>query len=185
MKFFKLKKEWLNPIKEQPFKIINVTIENVLTYEKDIKWLINCFHKRYDWDGFLKWEDIINRLETNKNIFFLCEYNNKIIGWVWARTGEVEINKEHIKFYCKISDNIIYAYNNFIVSSKLIDKPENSAVLFLNLAFSKLFDLGFEEILSDIETSNKYTYNMCNSIGMREYNWISELMLDVKDKWGN
>lgn len=185
MKFFKLKKEWLNSINEQPFQIIDITIENVLEYQNDIKLLIECFHKRYEWNGFINWEDIINRLQTGKNIFFLCKYNNDIIGWVWARKGEVEINKEHIKFYCKIPDNMIYAYNNFMVSSKLINKPENSAVLFLNLAFSKLFDLGFEEIVSDIETSNKYTYNMCNTIGMHENNWIAELIINVKDKWGN
>lgn len=182
---FKLKKDWIIPINEQPFKLIDITIQNVLNYENDIKWLIECFHKRYNWDGFLKWEDIINRLQTGKNIFFLCQYNDTIIGWVWARKGEVEIDKEHIKFYCKIPDNMIYAYNNFMVSSKIINKPVNSAVLFLNLVFNKLFDLGFEEIVSDIETSNKYTYNMCNSIGMCEDNWISDLIINVKDKWGN
>lgn len=182
---FKLKKDWIIPIDEQPFRLIDITIENVLNYENDIKWLIECFHKRYDWDGFIKWEEIINRLENGKNIFFLCEYNEKKIGWVWARKGEVNIDKEHLKFYCKIPNNMIFAYNNFIVSSKIISKPEYSGVYFLNLAFNKLFEMGFDEIISDIESSNKHTYNMCRMIGMREENWISELIINTKDKWGN
>jgi len=182
---FKLKKEWVKNIDETPFKIVNVTKENVFVYENDIKWLINCFHKRYDWDGFLKWTDIINRLENGKNIFFLCEYNNKFIGWVWGRTDAVEINKDNLKFYSKLPNTMIWAYNNFMVSSKIINKPENASVYFLNLAFNKLFEFGYENIVSDVETSNDHMHNVCNMIGMRKENWICDLITNTKDNWGN
>jgi hypothetical protein len=94
---YKLIKEWLVIPNEQPFKLINIDTTNVLNYQSDIKWLIDSFNKRYDWDGFPIWEDVINRVQTGTNIFFLCEYNSKIIGWVWFRKGEVDINKDYIE----------------------------------------------------------------------------------------
>jgi hypothetical protein len=182
---YKLIPDWLVKSETQPFNLINVDTTNVLQYENDIKWLMNAFNKRYNWDGFPTWEDVINRLQSDKNIFFLCQYNDKIIGWVWFRIGEVDINKEHVKFYCKTSDKIVWGYNNFLASSKIIDKPENSGFYWCNLMFNKLFELGIEEILVDTETSNKQSALMCSMNGMREIDWISDLINNVKDKWGN
>lgn len=182
---FKLKKDWIIPIDEQPFKLIDITIENVINYEKDIKWLIKCFHKRYDWDGFPNWETVIDRLKTDRNFFFLCQYSDKIIGWVWFRRGEVDINKEHIKFYCKTNDTTAWGYNNFLVSSKIINKPKDSGVLWCNLMFKKLFELGMETILVDTETTNTQSAKMCELNGMKKEDWINDLINNVKDKWGN
>jgi hypothetical protein len=182
---YKLIEDWFLPIDNQPFKIINIDVTNVLDYENDIKWLINSFHKRYEWDGFPNWEMIISRLEKGNNFFFLCQYNETIIGWVWFRKGEVDIIKEHVKFYCKTDNETVWGYNNFLVSSKLINKPENSGIFWCNLIFKKLFKLGIKTILVDTETSNEQSTKMCELNGMKKENWVNDLIINVKDKWGN
>jgi hypothetical protein len=173
---YKLIKEWLITPNEQPFKIINVDINNVLEYQSNIDWIIESFNNRYEWGGFPKWEDVINRLETGKNFFFLCEYNDKIIGWVWFRKGEVDINKDHIKFYSKTNDTTVWGFNNFLVSNKIIQKPNNAGGLWCSLMFEKLFELGMTDILVDVESWQDISLKMCEESGMKKVDWINELV---------
>lgn len=172
---FKLKKEWLSSTDTQPFNIIDVDISNVFEYENEIKWLIDCFHKRYVWNGFPNWEQVINRLKNN-NILFLCEYNNKIIGWSWFKLGEVDINKEHIKFYAKTNDKTVWTYNNFLVSNKIREKPKNSGTLWYILVFEKLFNNGIIDVLVDVESWQESAIKMCEESGMKRIDWINELI---------
>lgn len=173
---YKLIKEWLVTPSEQPFNIINIDINNVLNYQNDIKWLIDSFQKRYNWDGFPTWEDVYNRLMTGKNIFFLCEYDNKIIGWVWFRRGEVDINKDYIKFYSKTSDTTVWGYNNFLVSNKIVEKPNNAGTLWCCLMFKTLFEMGIENVLVDVESWQEPSLKMCDESGMKKIDWINELV---------
>lgn len=173
---YKLIPEWLIEPETQPFKIINVDIQNVLEYQNDIKWLIDSFQKRYNWDGFPVWEDVINRLQNGNNIFFLCEYNEKIIGWVWFRKGEVNINKDYIKFYSKTNETTVWGYNNFLVSNKIIEKPNNAGTLWCCLMFQKLFQLGITDVLVDVESWQEPSLKMCEESGMRKIDWINELV---------
>lgn len=173
---YKLIEEWLITPAEQPFKIINVDIKNVLEYQTDIKWLIDSFQKRYNWDGFPKWEDVINRLQIGSNIFFLCEYNEKIIGWVWFKKGEIDINKDYIKFFCKTDDETVWGYNNFLVSNKIVEKPFNAGTLWCCLMFKKLFEMGIKNILVDVESWQEPSLKMCDESGMKKIDWINELV---------
>jgi len=173
---YKLIQDWLIIPNIQPFNIIDINIDNILQYENDIKYLIKSFHNRYEWDGFPKWEDIIGRLNTGKNLFFLCQYNNKIIGWVWFRRGEVDINKDYIKFYCKTNDTTVWGYNNFLVSNKIIQKPDNAGTLWCSLMFQKLFELGIKDILVDVESWQHISLKMCEESGMKKIDWINELV---------
>jgi len=173
---YKLTEEWLPKPENQPFNIIDIDINNVYNYQNDIKWLINSFHKRYEWDGFPSWGEVIVRLETGKNFFFLCEYNKKIIGWVWFKKGEVDINKEHIKFYAKTNEQTAWGYNNFLVSSKLVDRPANAGFFWCNLHLRRLFDLGIKDILIDVESWQDVSLKMCDMNGMQKIDWINELV---------
>jgi hypothetical protein len=173
---YKLIKEWLITPKEQPFKIINVDTTNLLQYESNIKWLINSFNSRYEWDGFPTWEVVVDRVQYGKNFFFLCEYNEKIIGWVWFKKGEVDINKDYIKFYCKTNDTTVWGYNNFLVSNKIIEKPNNAGTLWCTLMFEKLFELGMTDVLVDVESWQDISLKMCDESGMKKIDWINELV---------
>lgn len=176
---FKLNKEWIPILDDNSskiFSIIDIDMNNVFNYENDVKWLIECFHKRYEWDGFPNWETIISRLETGKNIFFLCQYNNKIIGWCWWRIGEVDINKEYIKFYCKTNNTTVWGYNNFLVSNKIIKKPENSGTLWMQLMFKKLIEMGMVNILADVESWQTPAIEMCTNSGMKQIDWITNII---------
>jgi hypothetical protein len=173
---YKIIEEWLLIPNNQPFKVINIDINNVLKYQIDIKWLINSFNKRYDWDGFPTWEDVINRVQTGNNILFLCEYNQTIIGWVWFRKGEVDINKNYIKFYSKTNDTTVWGYNNFLVSNKIIQKPHNAGTLWCCLMFEKLFEMGITDILVDVESWQEPSLKMCEESGMKKINWINQLI---------
>ncbi len=176
---FKLKKEWLFVLDNQPFNIIDINIKNVFEYETDIKWLIDCFHKRYVWNGFPNWEQVIDRLNDDNNFLFLCQYNDKIIGWCWAKRNEVDINKEHIKFYTKTNNTTAWGYNDFLVSNKIREKPKNSGTLWLNLVFKTLFENGITDILADVESWQEPAIKMCEGIGMKKIDWISELFKDA------
>jgi hypothetical protein len=171
---YKITPEWLIEPSEQPFKIINVDTTNVLEYENDIRWLISSFHKRYEWDGFPDWEAVINRLQKGNNIFFLCEYNTKIIGWVWFRKGEIDINKDYIKFYTKTDDTTVWGFNNFLVSNKIIQKPEDAGTIWCSLMFKTLFDMGMNQILVDIESWQDISVKMCEQSGMKKDNWVTK-----------
>jgi hypothetical protein len=173
---YKLIEEWLPIPDNQPFKIINIDVTNVLQYENDIKWLIENFHKRYEWDGFPDWEVVISRLQSGNNFFFLCQYNDKIIGWVWFRKGEVDINKDHIKFYCKTNEETVWGYNNFLVSSKLVDRPKDAGFYWCNLHLKTLFEMGIKDILIDVETWQEVSLKMCDLNGMRKIDWITNLI---------
>jgi hypothetical protein len=172
---YKLIPEWLVTPDTQPFKIINVDTTNLLNYENDIKWLIESFNKRYEWDGFPTWNQVKQRLSLN-NFFFLCEYNDKIIGWVWFRKGEVDINKEYIKFYSKTNDTTVWGYNNFLVSNKIIEKPYNAGTLWCSLMFKKLFEMGITDVLVDVESWQEPSLKMCEESGMKKIDWINELV---------
>jgi hypothetical protein len=173
---YKLIKEWLITPDEQPFKLINIDTTNLLNYQLDIKSLIDSFNKRYEWDGFPNWEDVINRVQTGTNIFFLCQYNDIIIGWVWFRKGEVDINKDYIKFYSKTNDTTVWGYNNFLVSNKIIQKPNNAGTMWCCLMFEKLFEMGITDILVDVESWQEPSLKMCDESGMRKIDWINELV---------
>ena len=171
---YKLIPEWLVEPIEQPFNIIKIDITNVLNYQQEIKWLINSFHKRYEWDGFPDWEMVISRLQNGNNFFFLCQYNDKIIGWVWFRKGEIDINKDYIKFYTKTDDTTVWGYNNFLVSNKIIEKPENAGTLWCCLMFKTLFEMGIKQVLVDIESWQDISVKMCEESGMRKDNWVTK-----------
>jgi hypothetical protein len=171
---YKIIPEWLIEPNEQPFKIINVDTTNVLEYENDIRWLINSFHKRYEWDGFPDWKTVINRLQNGNNIFFLCEYNTKIIGWVWFRKGEIDISKDYIKFYTKTDDATVWGFNNFLVSNKITQKPEDAGTIWCSLMFKTLFDMGMNQILVDVESWQNVSIKMCEGSGMKLDNWVTK-----------
>jgi hypothetical protein len=173
---YKLVKEWLITPNKQPFKILNLTVDNLLEHKSDIKLLINSFNIRYEWDGFPTWEVVVDRVKYGKNFFFLCEYNEKIIGWVWFRKGEVDINKDYIKFYCKTNDTTVWGYNNFLVSNKIVEKPNNAGTLWCSLMFEKLFEFGVTDILVDVESWQDPSLKMCDESGMKKINWINELI---------
>ena len=171
---YKLMKEWLVVPEKQPFIIINIDTTNVLKYQTDIRWLIDSFNKRYEWDGFPTWEDVINRIQTGTNLFFLCEYNEKIIGWVWFRIGEIDINKDYIKFFVKTEEDTVWGYNNFLVSNKIVQKPDDAGTLWCCLMFKTLFEMGINKILVDVESWQDISIKMCEESGMRQDNWVTK-----------
>ena len=169
---YRLIPEWFVAVDNQPFKIISIDTTNLLNYESDIKELIIYFNMRYDWDKFPTWDIVVDRVNSNKNLFFLCEYNDKIIGWGWWRIGEVDINKSHIKFYTITNETTAWGYNLFLASSKIIKKPKNSGTLWCNAMFNKLFELGITEIISDIENWQSISYKMFEENNMKKENWL-------------
>jgi hypothetical protein len=116
-----------------------------------MKQLIESFNQEYKWDGMFSYEDIIERLESNHNLFILF-FNKHPIGYV---------------FFKELDSTTTFLYNLYV--SHKIDRDNSIPLLFVNIVCAEMFDV-YDDIELECEDWNTAAQKLFESVSFKKIN---------------
>jgi hypothetical protein len=165
-----LKEDFKKLPKKDHYKIIFLDKTNFISYEVDLKKIIN--HIKIDipnWDESPDYQTITNRFKADSHCL-LFYYNNECVGWNW---GNKNVCFDWINIYQILQPHEAYVGGFFVTKSA--NRPSDAGYYNYNMVIDYWFNnMGINKIYGYVDSWNKASIRIILQNNVKFYDYLDK-----------